>query len=143
MLVAHDIDEVRWESQVLREGVVVHRDEHIDARLLGESGRLAVIHVPDDAGRLAEVIAAVDRKERDVRPQRAQAFGLSLVHDGVAGVIHARDPVVDDVAEVAVQTVGELPPKGVRIGIPTPCRAGTGWSGTPSEPNALAGRPPN
>src|SRR5438445_9850103 len=37
-------------SQVLRERVVVHRHQQVDPCVVRELRRLAVVHVPDDAG---------------------------------------------------------------------------------------------
>src|SRR5205823_1936547 len=116
MVAAHDVDEVCRKSQVLREGVVVHRHEDIDARLSGEPRGLAVIQVPDYTGRLAEVIAAIDRKERDISAERAQALRLAVVHDRVAGVVNTGDPVIENIAEIAVEPVRELAPEGVGFG---------------------------
>ena len=58
---AHDVHEVRGEAEILEKRVVVHRDKDIDAGVGGEPGGLAMVHVPDDARRLAKVIPAVDR----------------------------------------------------------------------------------
>src|SRR5436190_22183172 len=101
MVAAHDVDEVCRKSQVLREGVVVHRHEDVDARLSGEPRGLAVIHVPDNTGRLAEVIAAIDRKERDISAERAQALRLAAVHGRVCGAVDTGEAGTESLAEAA------------------------------------------
>src|SRR5438309_10594049 len=105
MVAAHDVDEVCRKSQVLREGVVVHRHEDIDARLSGEPRGLAVIHVPDNTGRLAEGIAAIYRKQRAISAERAQPLRLAGVHDRGAGGVGTGGAVSAAGAETAVEPV--------------------------------------
>src|SRR5438445_623314 len=59
VIAPHAVDQMRGEAQVLRERVVVHRHQQVDPCVVRELRRLAVVHVPDDAGGLAEVVAPV------------------------------------------------------------------------------------
>ena len=83
------------------------------------------------------MIAAIDRKEREIDVECAQPLGLPLVHDGVAGVIDARDTVVEHVSEIAVEPSGKLAPEGVRIGHTDPVPGRHGSDRDAVEPDAL------
>src|SRR4051812_44708596 len=111
-------DEVSWGTGVVSEHVVVHRDSRSDAGASGEVGGLLGREIADDVLGLASGVPSVDGKQRDVGLQFAQGLGEALVIEGVSGVIDAQTVDLDDVAEVAHESVGDLRSERVRVGSP-------------------------
>src|ERR1051326_6146370 len=119
-------DEVSWGAGVVSEHVIVHRDSRSDAGAFGEVGGLLGREIADDVLGLAAGVPSVDGEQGDGGLPFAQGFGEAIMVEGVSGVVDAQTVDLDDVAEVAHESVGDLRSERVRVGSPDTVQCGPG-----------------